>query len=79
VIGQHRELRVEQGYVDAPAAADGVAVAQRRRESRNRAQTGEQVCNGYADCCGLLPGRSSRSPGKFIKPPSPSSTSSSPA
>jgi len=78
-IDQHRGLRVEQGHVDAPAATDGATMAHRRQESCNRAQTGEQVCNGDADLCSLLPGRSSRSPVKFIRPRSPSSTLSSPA
>ena len=48
-VGQHRDLRVEQGHVDVLAATGRVAVAQRGQDRDRRVHAGEQVGDGHAD------------------------------
>ena len=48
-VGQHRQLRIEQGHVDVLAPAAGVAVAQCGLDRDRGVEAGEQVGDGHAD------------------------------
>ena len=49
LVGEHRDLRIEQRHVDVLALAGRLGVAQRRLDGDDRIEPGEEVGDGDAD------------------------------